>query len=587
MLLSATQAAEFIPLGDLPGGEFGSGATGVSDDGTVVVGNGSPASGGGAFRWTAATGPVVLDGLPGRTSAEAVSADGATVVGWFQEVPLGRIEAFRWNTASGWVGLGDLIGDAYQSESFGVSADGSVVVGTATAAGAQPGQGSAHLEAFRWTAATGMVGLGDLQGGDYWSDARGVSADGGIVVGWSYNVSFEQEAVRWTSATGMVGLGYLPKLEFPGASAADVSDDGSVVVGQSGTDTGTEAFRWTSAGGMIGLGYLPGGGVESRATAMSADGNVVVGQSQTDGCSVCSSEAFVWTPSNGMQRLRDVLIASGVSGLDNWVLRNANGISADGQWIAGDGINPSGFQEAFLANISPPVDTDGDGVPDDEDAFPDDPTEWDDTDGDGIGNNADPDDDGDGVPDDEDDFPLGRFDDTPPGSFAFSFIEALARSGITAGCGGNNYCPDDSVTRAQMAVFLERGMNGSDFSPPAASGNVFLDVDTNDFAASFIERLFLDGITSGCGGNNYCPNDQVSRAQMAVFLLRAEHGSGYIPPTPTGIFGDVDLSYWAVNWIEQLAAEGITGGCGNGNYCPNDPVTRAQMAVFLVRAFDL
>ena len=259
--------------------------------------------------------------------------------------------------------------------------------------------------------------------------------------------------------------------------------------------------------------------------------------------------------------------------------------------------------------VGPPIDSDGDGVPDDQDAFPNDPTEWDDTDGDGvgdngdafpdnpnetvdtdndgIGNNADPDDDNDGVPDVDDDFPEGRFNDARPGDFAFTFIEALARAGVTAGCGNDYYCPQGSVTRAQMAVFLERGMRGSNFSPPAASGNVFLDVAAEDFAASFIEQLLLDGITSGCGNGNYCPNATVTRAQMAVFLLRAKHDSGYSPPAATGIFGDVDLSYWAVHWIEQLAAEGITSGCGAGNYCPNDSVTRAQMAVFLVRAFDL
>jgi len=588
LLLSGTQAAEFKPLGDLPGGGFGSGATGVSDDGTVVVGNGSPASGGGAFRWTAATGPVALNGLPGRNSAEAVSADGATVVGWFQAVSLGRIEAFHWNTVTGALGLGDLIGDAYQSQSFGVSADGSVVVGTATASGAQPGQGTRHLEAFRWTAATGMAGLGDLQGGNYWSDAGGVSADGSVVVGWSYNASFENEATRWTAADGMVALGYLPKLEFPGAGAADVSDDGSVVVGNSGTDTGTEAFRWTSGGGMMGLGYLPGGGVESRAYGVSADGTVVVGQSQPDN-NGATSEAFVWTQSDGMQRLHDVLIARGATDLNGWVLKKANDISADGRWIVGDGINPSGFQEAFLANISEPVnvDTDGDGVLDDEDAFPNDPTEWDDTDGDGTGDNADDDDDNDGVPDEQDDFPLGRFDDARPDHWAFTFIEALARAGITAGCGGDNYCPLDPVTRAQMAVFLERGMNGSGFSPPAAIGNVFLDIGAGDFAASFIEQLFQDGITAGCGNNNYCPSATVTRDQMAVFLLRAKYGAAYSPPAATGVFPDVPLSHWAVHWIEQLAAEGITAGCGNGNYCPESPVNRDQMAVFLVRTFGL
>jgi hypothetical protein len=138
-----------------------------------------------------------------------------------------------------------------------------------------------------------------------------------------------------------------------------------------------------------------------------------------------------------------------------------------------------------------------------------------------------------------------------------------------------------------MAVFLERGMNGSSYSPPGATGNVFLDVGAGDFAASFIEQLYADGITAGCGNNNYCPADEVTRAQMAVFLLRAKHGAGYSPPAATGAFNDVDLGYWAVHWIEQLAAEGITVGCGEGNYCPEDPVTRAQMAVFLVRTFGL
>lgn len=182
---------------------------------------------------------------------------------------------------------------------------------------------------------------------------------------------------------------------------------------------------------------------------------------------------------------------------------------------------------------------------------------------------------------------LRRFLDIPPDYWAFSFIERLAENGITAGCGGNNFCPQSPVTRAQMAVFLERGMNGSGFSPPAATGTVFLDVETGDFAASFIEKLASDGITAGCGNNNYCPDAEVTRAQMAVFLLRAKHGSGYSPPPATGVFSDVPMSYWASRWIEQLAAEGITAGCGNNNYCPEAIVTRDQMAVFLVRTFGL
>ena len=138
-----------------------------------------------------------------------------------------------------------------------------------------------------------------------------------------------------------------------------------------------------------------------------------------------------------------------------------------------------------------------------------------------------------------------------------------------------------------MAVFLERGMNGSNFVPPAATGNVFNDVGAGDFAANFIERLAADGITAGCGGGKYCPDATVTRDEMAVFLLRAKYGSAYSPPAASGVFGDVSSGHWAAAWIEQLAAEGVTTGGGGGNYCPDSPVNRDQMAVFLVRTFSL
>jgi uncharacterized protein (DUF1800 family) len=104
-----------------------------------------------------------------------------------------------------------------------------------------------------------------------------------------------------------------------------------------------------------------------------------------------------------------------------------------------------------------------------------------------------------------------------------------------------------------------------------------------------VETIIRDGITSGCGGGNYCPNSAVTRAQMAVFLLRAEHGSAYVPPGATGtIFGDVHQGDFAADWIEQLYAEGITGGCLGGtppSYCPSAAVTRGQMAVFLLKIY--
>jgi acid phosphatase type 7 len=184
--------------------------------------------------------------------------------------------------------------------------------------------------------------------------------------------------------------------------------------------------------------------------------------------------------------------------------------------------------------------------------------------------------------------PSSIFTDVPAGFWAEPYIRTLYQAGITGGCGNGNYCPSAPVTRAQMAVFLLRGRHGSNYVPPAARGNVFGDVEEGYWAAAWIERLAIEGITSGCGNNNFCPDAAVTRDQMAIFLLRAKHGSSYVPPAATGnIFVDVPASYWAARWIERLAAEGITSGCGNSTYCPAQIVTRDQMAVFLVRTFDL
>jgi len=180
-----------------------------------------------------------------------------------------------------------------------------------------------------------------------------------------------------------------------------------------------------------------------------------------------------------------------------------------------------------------------------------------------------------------------------PGSHPFhDFVVTVARHGITAGCGGGNYCPDASVTRAQMAVFLLRAEHGSSYAPPVCSG-LFTDVPCpGGFAADWIEQLSIEGITAGCGGGNYCPGEPVTRAQMAVFLLKAEHGSSYAPPACAGTFQDVACTptpAFAVDWIEQLYTEGVTGGCNSSPllYCPDNPNTRGQMAVFLTKTFGL
>ena len=181
------------------------------------------------------------------------------------------------------------------------------------------------------------------------------------------------------------------------------------------------------------------------------------------------------------------------------------------------------------------------------------------------------------------------FADVPTNYWSWSYVERLRNAGITGGCSAVplNYCPTTPVTRAQMAIFLLRGMHGSTYTPPAATGTVFNDVPLGTFAAAWIEQLATEGITSGCGGNNYCPNTTVSRAQMAIFLVRAKHGVAFVPPTAAGIFGDVPIGSFGANFIEQLVTDGITSGCSSGNFCPNTMVKRDSMAVFLVKAFNL
>jgi len=186
----------------------------------------------------------------------------------------------------------------------------------------------------------------------------------------------------------------------------------------------------------------------------------------------------------------------------------------------------------------------------------------------------------------------GSFPDVPTSNPFYAFIENIFHNGITGGCGGGNFCSGNSVTRAQMAVFLLKAEHGPTYVPPACTG-VFADVacsPTPDFAVNYIEQLAAEGITGGCGGGNFCPNNPVTRAQMAIFLLKDEHGSAYVPPACTGVFADVaclPVPAFGVNFIEQLATEGITGGCGGGNFCPNNPNNRGQMAVFLVKTFGL
>lgn len=178
-----------------------------------------------------------------------------------------------------------------------------------------------------------------------------------------------------------------------------------------------------------------------------------------------------------------------------------------------------------------------------------------------------------------------RFSDVPPTSWAYSQIDQLAARGITSGCTTTTYCPEQAVTRAQMAVFLLRA-NGYATPPPPTSQR-FADVPPTHWAYAYIDQFAQLGITSGCDATHYCPEAPVTRAQMAIFLDRVKGQAPLSPPVAS--FGDVPTTFWAYGYIERFKNLNITTGCrmvnGVSSYCPDDSVTREQMAVFIIRAW--
>jgi len=234
-----------------------------------------------------------------------------------------------WSQSLTW--LGTLPGGD-RSEAYGVSADGAVVVGWSFIA-------AGGYRAFRWTASGGMQDLGTL-GGDY-SYASGVSADGAVVVGWAANAAGLWRAFRWQNGV-MQDLGTLGGRY---SEAWGVSADGAVVVGRAlNAASQFRAFRWTASGGMQDLGTL--GGRESVAYGVSADGSVVVGWALN---AASQFRAFRWTASRGMEDLNTTYARLLTNGS---VLSEARAISPDGRFIVGYGYN-AGRWEAFLLDTVP------------------------------------------------------------------------------------------------------------------------------------------------------------------------------------------------------------------------------------------
>jgi chitodextrinase len=187
------------------------------------------------------------------------------------------------------------------------------------------------------------------------------------------------------------------------------------------------------------------------------------------------------------------------------------------------------------------------------------------------------------------------FADVPESNPFFAEIEQLFARGITNGCGVNSsgqrvFCPLQNVTRQEMAVFVNRGKALALLRPATAT---FADVPTTHPFYAHIERFVADGITNGCGVNSaskriYCPLQNVTRQEMAVFLMRARGLSALTPATPT--FADVPTTHPFYGQIERFADEGIASGCGTNSagqpiFCPLQQVTRQEVAGFLIRTF--
>lgn len=379
----ALAQVSFQPLGDLAGGGEYSEAWGVSADGDVAVGASVVGGSGFAlvmdgFIWLEELGLQPLLGTTNGPSvrAQGVSADGSVIAGvadYGAFNPLGS-QAFVWTATGGMQLIGDLPGGSSpRAVGRGISADGGVVVGI--------GESALGTQAWRYSVATGVfTPLNDIAGGGNECFGYAVSDDGRVVVGVGRG-SNGTRAVRWVEGPLPEELGILPTPAGfePNSAAEAVSADGTVVAGWSrsvNSPQGAEAFLWREGQGMIGLGDLDGGAFQSWAYGVSDDGSVVVGRASIPGpCGPfgCGSDgrAFIWDATNGMRDLQQLATEGGVD-LTGWKLVEARGVSADGRTVVGNGINPRGLNEAWRLSLGGSAcvgDFTGDGAVDSDDVI--------------------------------------------------------------------------------------------------------------------------------------------------------------------------------------------------------------------------
>jgi len=326
LLFARASQPWFVSVGDLPGGSVSSVINAVSADGLCAVGNSASAVGQEAVYWTANSGLVSIGDLPGGLvggDAMDVSDDGSVIVGQGR-IPSNNMAAFRWDQSTGMINIDNVgLGGFFVN---GVSGDGSVIVGRV----------SALSRAFRWTPETGMTWFEDNANHISFDHAYGVSADGSIIVGSGFGGE-NCGPIGWNSLDGLYCM-----FSANGGRAEAISPDLRWLVGIAGNGLRSEAFRYDANNGVEYLGDLAGGAFFSHAVAVSDDGQVIVGSSTAGS----GTKPFIWTPATGMRRLETVMGGEYCLDLGGWTSIGVTDLSGDGQTVVGTGSyfgNTSGW----------------------------------------------------------------------------------------------------------------------------------------------------------------------------------------------------------------------------------------------------
>jgi len=193
------------------------------------------------------------------------------------------------------------------------------------------------------------------------------------------------------------------------------------------------------------------------------------------------------------------------------------------------------------------------------------------------------------------------FVDVPRSHWAWKYIEALYQEGYISGCSEEPrmYCPENELTRGEMAVFVMRGVWGAEFTPTQPTEVIFDDVALSQWYAKWAHQLFNDGYTAGCSSDplRFCPNDIHKRAESTVYFERMLHGVDYYPEDPTQAFYD-DVPYgadslWYSKWVWAAYLDEIIQECeddanrGDNLFRPDDGETRAEAACIMAKAKQL